>query len=67
MTEKTYNAIKNIIQYKITLNNGYKIEDLVQDVCLKLIQSNYKESIYVKLCTKVALNILRDYHRKCKK
>ncbi len=62
-----YNTISDKIKRSIILNNGYQLDDLVQDTIIKLWLKDYTNEEIKKACVKVARNILIDYHRKQQK
>lgn len=63
----TYNKIRNIIQKSVNLNNGYHLDDLIHDTIEKLLILKKPNDDCIKLSKKIALNLLRDHHRKCQK
>lgn len=63
MDIRTYNEIKRRIK-SIKLNNGYQYDDLCHDTVEKLLLSNKSDKDCIRLCFIVALNLIRDYHRK---
>ncbi len=63
----TYDAIKLKIKQSIVLNNGYQFDDLCHDTIEKLLNLKKNNKECKKLCAIIALNLIRDHHRKCKK
>lgn len=67
INESTYCKIKSILKTSISLYDVYQFADLFHDTIMILLEYNKTNEENIKLCKRIATNLVINQYRKCKK